>query len=208
MVPRTYFSSRNPLKRSTKPEARLEVPLSIIEACKRGESKAFSELVELTHRGVYSLALRMVGNPEDAADVTQDTYIKVLRAIKQFRGEAKFTTWLYRVTSSVAISKLRKRSRLMHEMAIDEAQWASFPASPASDPVEASEKKLLRERLDEALLGLPEGYRSVVVLKDIYGFSLADIGNQLGITEGAAKVRLFRARQRLRTMLYSHIADS
>ncbi|MGH2810179.1 MAG: RNA polymerase sigma factor [Actinomycetota bacterium] len=182
--------------------------MSLIEACQRGDPQAFARLVELTNRGVYSLAFRMLGNPEDAADVTQDTYLKVVRSIKQFRGEAKFTTWLYRVTSSVAISKLRKRARRANEITIDDAQWATIPASAASDPVEASEKKLLRERLDQALLALPEGYRSVVVLKDIYGFSLADIGNHLGITEGAAKVRLFRARQRLRTMLYSPTGDS
>jgi RNA polymerase sigma-70 factor (ECF subfamily) len=80
----------------------LEVPSEVIEGCKAGDQESFKELIRLTHRAVYSLALRMVGDPEDAADVSQETYLKLIRAIKQFRGEAKFSTWLYRVTSSAA----------------------------------------------------------------------------------------------------------
>ncbi|MEO7804294.1 MAG: RNA polymerase sigma factor, partial [Actinomycetota bacterium] len=143
----------------------------------------------------------LVGNPDDAADVTQETYIKLLRTIKQFRGDSKFSTWLYRVTSNLAISSLRKRSRRAPEISIDEADWLQFPAGRASQPEPVAENNRLRERLDRALMQLPAGYRTVVVLKDIYGFSLEEIGKQAGITEGAAKVRLFRARQRLREML-------
>ncbi|MEO7802941.1 MAG: sigma-70 family RNA polymerase sigma factor, partial [Actinomycetota bacterium] len=78
----------------------MDVPQSVIEACKRAEPGAFEELIACTHKDVYSLALRLVGNPDDAADVTQETYIKLLRTIKQFRGDSKFSTWLYRVTSN------------------------------------------------------------------------------------------------------------
>lgn len=179
----------------------MDVPQSVIEACKRADSVAFEELIALTHKGVYSLALRLVGNPDDAADVTQETYLKLLRTIKQFRGDSKFSTWLYRVTSNVAVTSLRKRSRRERETSIDQSDWLQMPAAAVFQPESAAENNQLRERLDRALMSLPTGYRTVVVLKDMYGFSLEEIGKQAGITEGAAKVRLFRARQRLREML-------
>lgn len=178
----------------------MDVPDSVIEACKRGEPEAFEELVRLTHRDVYTLCMRLLGNPDDAAESAQETYIKLIRTIRSFRGESKFSTWLYRVTSSVAISALRKRARRQAEVPLEATDWQAIPAS--TDPSAEVERLQLRERLDRALMALPPGYRAVAVLKDVHGFSLAEIGKQLGITEGAAKVRLFRARQRLKDMLY------
>lgn len=180
----------------------MDVPASVIEACKRGDPDGFEELIRLTHRDVFTLALRLVGNPDDAAEVSQETYIKLLRAIKSFRGEAKFSTWLYRVTSNAAITLLRKRARHRLDVPFESEAWRDFPASPATDPEAVSENTRLKERLDDALSALPAGYRTVVVMKDVYGFSLNEIGKQLGISEGAAKVRLFRARQRLKDILY------
>jgi RNA polymerase sigma-70 factor (ECF subfamily) len=178
----------------------VDVPGEIIEACKRGEPEAFEKLVRLTHKDVYSLSLRLLGNPDDAAESTQETYLKLLRTIRSFRGDSKFSTWLYRVTSSVAISSLRKRARRQLEVPLETTDWQGITGS--LDPSVEAERHQLRDRLDAALLALPAGYRAVVVLKDVYGFSLAEIGKQLGITEGAAKVRLFRARQRLKDRLY------
>lgn len=177
----------------------MDVPDDLIAACKRGEPDAFEELVRLTHRDVYALSLRLLGNPDDAAESTQETYLKLLRTIRTFRGESKFSTWLYRVTSNMAISALRKRARRQLDVPLEVTEWQAIPAP--TDPSDEIDRTLLRERLDRALLSLPAGYRAVVVLKDVYGFSLAEVGKQLGITEGAAKVRLFRARQRLKDML-------
>jgi RNA polymerase sigma-70 factor (ECF subfamily) len=178
----------------------VDVPPSVIEACKRGDPRAFEELVRLTHRQVYSVAFRLLGNPDDAADVSQETYLKLLRAIRTFRGEAKFSTWLYRVTSSVAISALRKRARRLGELSLEAEAAEELPS--LIDPGREVERKELGNQIEIALRALPTGYRTVVVMKDIYGFSLEEIGKHLGITEGAAKVRLFRARQRLKDMLH------
>jgi RNA polymerase sigma-70 factor (ECF subfamily) len=180
----------------------LDVPAEVIEACQRGDPEAFEELVRLSQRDVYSLALRLTGNPDDAADVAQETYIRLLRSIKSFRGEAKFSTWLYRVTSSVAITSLRKRARRRNEVALEDEEWQDWHGPPSGDPGAELDRRQLAERLDAALLELPPGYRAVVVLRDVYGFSLEEVGNQLGISEGAAKVRLHRARQKLKDMLY------
>lgn len=156
--------------------------------------------MRLTHKEVFSLALRLAGNEQDAADIAQETYVKLLRAIRQFRGESKFSTWLYKVTSSVALTRLRKRARDANVL-LEREQWHAFPAPASAGPERKAETRLLHERIDEALGELPEGYRAVVVMKDIYGFPLEYIGRELGISEGAAKVRLFRARQRLRQKL-------
>jgi RNA polymerase sigma-70 factor, ECF subfamily len=179
----------------------LEVPSEVIEGCKQGDQESFKELIRLTHRAVYSLALRMVGDPEDAADVSQETYLKLIKAIKQFRGEAKFSTWLYRVTSSVAISSLRKKSRRRADVPIDSEDLTRLPAVATADPAVSSEQRFLMERLDQALQLLPASYRVVAVMKDVYGLSFEEIADQLAINEGAARVRLHRARRRLRELL-------
>ncbi|MGH2705493.1 MAG: RNA polymerase sigma factor [Actinomycetota bacterium] len=182
----------------------MDVPSPVVERCQRGEPEAFDELVRLTHRHVYSLALRIMGNADDAAEVTQETYIRLLKAIRSFRGEAKFSTWLYQVTSSVAITALRKRARRKHEVPLETPELEQM--SGPDDPALGAERRELHEQLEAAIQSLPEGYRAVVVMKDVYGLSLAEAGRQLGISEGAAKVRLFRARQRLRSLLGANVA--
>lgn len=179
----------------------MDVPDELIERCRSGDPEAFEELIRRTHREVYSLALRLVGNPDDAAEVAQETYMKLLRVVRQFRGDAKFSTWLYKVTSSVAISSLRKRAKQRLDVPLELEDWDRLSSPAGSDPAEMLEQTMLKGRLEAALQALPAGYRTVVVMKDVYGFSLDEIGKQIGISEGAAKVRLFRARQRLKEML-------
>jgi RNA polymerase sigma-70 factor (ECF subfamily) len=189
-------------------EERMTVPHSVVEACKRGDSRAFEELVRLTHRDVYSLALRLTGNAEDAADVAQETYIKVVRSIGSYRGEAKFSTWLYRVTANTAITSLRRGAPRRLDESLDADDWDRLPAPASADPAVQLERRELRDELDKALAALPAGYRTVVVMKDVYGLSLLDVGAHLGISEWAAKVRLFRARQKLREMLHGNEAEA
>lgn len=186
----------------------MTVPESVVEACKRGEPRAFEELVRLTHRDVYSLALRLTGNAEDAADVAQEAYIKVVRSIGSFRGDAKFSTWLYRVTANAAITSLRRSASRRLDDPMEPEDWERLPGPASEDPAIHLERRELRDRLDKALATLPPGYRTVVVMKDVYGLSLAEVGEHLNISEGAAKVRLFRARQKLRAMLHGNGAEA
>ena len=184
----------------------MDVPESIITACQEGDQDAFEELIRLTHASVYSLSLRIVGNPEDAAEVTQDVFIKLLRVIKQFRGDAKFSTWLYRVTANVAITLLRRRARRSVEGRMAAEDWSLLPAAESSDPAVAAERRSLKARLDSAIASLPWDYRTVVVLKDVYGLPFEEIAKQLQIQEGTARVRLFRARQKLKNMLHDELS--
>jgi RNA polymerase sigma-70 factor, ECF subfamily len=186
----------------------MTVPESVVEACRRGDPRAFEELVRLTHRDVYSLALRLTGNVDDAADVAQETYMKVVRSIGSFRGEAKLSTWLYRVTANAAITSLRRGASRRLEAPLEAEDWDRLPAPDAADPAVHLERRELRDRLDAALAALPAGYRAVVVMKDVYGLSLQEIGERLDVSEGAAKVRLFRARQKLREMLHRNGAEA
>jgi len=176
----------------------MEVDRQVVEAAQAGDREAMAELVKATHRGVYAQALRLVGNPEDAADVTQDVYVRVVRKLGGFRHEASFTTWLSRVTTNVAMSMLSRRSRRVAVEGTDLGE--DLPALDA-DPAERSEALALAARLDDLVQALPEGQRQVLVLRDIYGLSTEEVAGAMGLTPGAVKVRLFRARERLKGQL-------
>jgi RNA polymerase sigma-70 factor (ECF subfamily) len=167
----------------------LQVPKELVESVRRGEPGAFEALVQETHRSVYSLVYRIVGNPDDAADVTQDVYLRVWRGMRTFRGDANFATWLYRVAANAALTHIKRRAR------------AGIPVDPVDVPdvpsPDGAEERADAELLEQALAKLSPQARAVVVLKDVYGWSCEEIGKHMGTTEGAVKVRLFRARQRL-----------
>jgi len=173
----------------------LQVPQELVEQVRRGEPGAFEALVQETHRPIYSLVFRIVGNAEDAADVTQDVYLRVWRGIRGFRGDANFSTWLYRIAANAALTYLKRRAR--GGIPTDPAD---VPDAPASD---GSEERADAELLEEALATLAPTQRAVVVLKDVYGWTCEEIAKQMGPAEGAVKVRLFRARQRLADELAS-----
>lgn len=172
----------------------MQVSPELVEACRRGDPGAFDELVRTTYRSVYSLAYRIVGNADDAADVTQDTYVRAWRSLRGFRGDANLSTWLYRVASNVALTHLKRRARAAIPTGDD------MPDVPVAD---STEQQADAEMLETALARLPAGARAVVVMKDVYGLSCEEIAKEMGTTEGAVKVRLFRARQRLADELAS-----
>jgi RNA polymerase sigma-70 factor (ECF subfamily) len=179
----------------------MEVDRTLVEAAQAGDREAMSELVRVTHRGVYSQALRLLGNPEDAADVTQDVYLRVVRKLGGFRHEASFTTWLARVTTNVAMSTLTRRSRRAAVEGAFADGVAESVAEPDADPADRSDAIALAARLEALVAALPEGQRQVLVLRDVYGMSTEEVAQQMGLTPGAVKVRLFRARERLKAQL-------
>ena len=173
----------------------------VVAAARGGDQHAFEELVRATHAEAYTLAYRLVGNEEDARDVVQDTYLRAFRGLKNFRGDAQFTTWLYRITANCANTHLSKRVRHRHDE-LDEDDPAIPDLDPSNDPVARADASVLRDRLTEALRELPPRLRAVVVLRDVYDLSHEDIAAELGISETAAKVRLHRARRRLRELVF------
>jgi RNA polymerase sigma-70 factor (ECF subfamily) len=172
----------------------------LVTRARAGERAAFDELVRVTTPGTYTLAMRLVGNEEDARDVVQETYLRAYKGIGKFRGDAQVTTWLYRITANCASTQLGKRRKHRHEELLDDGPYVDRSAD--RDPAARAEASNLRARLDEALADLPPRLRAVVVLRDVYDLSHDDIATELGISESAAKVRLHRARRQLRERLF------
>jgi len=175
----------------------VRVDPELVEAAAAGDEDAFSELVRLTHAEMYGLAYRLLGNEDDARDVVQEAYLRVYRALPKFRGEAAFTTWLYRITANAAYTYMRRRGR----QRADSLEGIEEPESQAPRPEEVSQNLSLREALSAQLQILPPEQRAVVVMKDVYDLPHDVIAKELGISVTAAKVRLHRARKRLRTAL-------
>ena len=149
---------------------------------------------------LYSAALRMTRNQADAEDLVQETYLRAYRGLRRFRGDAQFSTWMYRITANCANTLLAKRTKHRHEVLDDTDPIADD--RPASDPQLQADASALRGRLTEALEDLPPKLRQVVVLRDIYDLPHEAIAAELGISETAAKVRLHRARKKLREDLF------
>lgn len=187
-------------------EASDGISSELIERCKRGDESAWAELVEATYREVYTLCLRILGNPDDAAEATQDTYIKAWRGLGSWRGDAKFSTWLYRVASNTAISKYRGRKRRRaHEVHSEDSALEQIPGPTSVEDTAGA--RLEVEDLESALAALPELYRDAVVLRDVYGYSIEEIASQLNVSDTAAKVRVHRGRKRLREIVYAGDSD-
>ena len=172
-------------------------------AAREGCDVAFSELVRATYDDTYTLALRLTGNPEDADDVAQDTYLRAFRGLRRFRGDAAFTTWLYRITTNCAHSLRGRRDHHDHEELTPEViEREGAKRVGGVDPESLAERAELRDRLRVALVQLPPKLRDVVILRDVNDLAHDAIASRLGITEGAAKVRLHRARRRLHELVY------
>ncbi len=189
--------SEPPMRLVHPPSASLD---ELVEAAKAGDAASFEELVRRTSADTFTLARRLVSDDEDARDVVQDAYLRAYRSIGKFRGDAQFTTWLYRITANCASTHLGRRRRHRHDELDEEVDVPD--TKPEHDPQVAADGALLRQQLEVAIADLPARLRAVVVLRDIYDLSHAEIAEELGISESAAKVRLHRARRRLRAQVF------
>ncbi len=177
---------------------------ALVSAAKSGDRDAFGRLVVVTSPSVYALALRLVGDEHDAADVLQETYLRAFKSIGQFRGESSVATWLYRIATNCSSTQLRMRSRRRHAQ-LGDAQPVCERAARDLDAVLASGSD--RDRLVAALDALPSTLRSVVVLSDVYDLGHDAIAAELGISRTASKVRLHRGRAKLREALFPDPGD-
>lgn len=176
----------------------------IIRSVLRGNVNDFEKLVTAYEKNVYNIALRMVGDPDDAADMTQETFIKAYRALSGFRGDSKFSSWLYRIASNVCLDFLRSRSRhpQVSLSTVDEDDRATFELPDMrQNPEEQLMKKLGMEAVRRGLEQLPEQQRQILVLRELGGLSYAELAQTLGLEEGTVKSRIFRARKRLCALL-------
>lgn len=180
----------------------------LVTAARQGDRDAFDEIVRLTYVDTYTLAVRLTASDEDARDVVQEAYLRAWKGIRRFRGEAQFSTWMYRITVNAA-SSFTSRARRQRTVHLDDVA-DPVETEVAVHPELATENTELLGRLTAALEELPPRLRTVVLLKDVYGLSHEAIADDLDISVTAAKVRLHRGRKRMRDLLYeeAHHADA
>jgi RNA polymerase sigma-70 factor (ECF subfamily) len=186
---------------ATDPTAEMRAEVDrLVDAARRGDREAFDELVRRTYVDTYTLAMRLTANEEDARDVVQESYLRAWKGIRGFRGDAQFSTWMYRITANAAATMVQKRRRRRVESleTVDEPIDASLDAQPEA----AMESTIGLEHLARAVSALPPKLRTIVVLKDVYGLPHEAIAHELGISVAAAKVRLHRGRKKLRDLLF------
>lgn len=185
----------------------------IIEKVLGGDANAFEELVLRYEKTVYNLALRMVGDRDDAFDMTQEAFIKAYGSLSSFRGDSKFSVWIYRITTNVCLDFLRSKSRKQQVSLTvsddDEDAQLDIP-DPSSDPEQQLIKKISMQSVEEGLKTLPDKQRQILVMRELGGMSYAEIGAALSLEEGTVKSRIFRARKRLCAFLLDsgNIPDS
>lgn len=165
-----------------------------------GEPAAERELYDRHVERVYRMVYRMAGDAETAREYTQDTFVRAFDRLSSFRGESAFSTWLGSIAISVALNGLRTRKRR------NEREQDLELAEPIAGKRERIEPDL-RAKLHQAMEALPEGYRAVLVLHELEGYTHEEVGAMLGIETGTSKAQLFRARAKLREALALHAGD-
>jgi RNA polymerase sigma-70 factor (ECF subfamily) len=184
-----------------------EQEAQIVRKAQMGDHAALSQLVSLYTNRIYRLALRLTGSEQDAEDVLQETFLIMIKKIKQFQMKSSFYTWLYRIAVNVGLRHLKTKPFKYQHVSIDDPdieRVSSMEAQewPAIDDDHISRKKF-RKKLDSAIEQLPEMYRTVFILRDLHELSTEDTAKILNITPSNAKIRLMRARN----FLKDHLED-
>lgn len=170
----------------------------LIDRASKGDVSAFNELLALHEKKMYAVCLRMCGNYEDAQDCLQEVMLRVYRAISGFKGQATFSTWLYRVTMNTCLDELRRRKN-KQTVSLDgllDTGWS--PSDDFDTPEHHALSGEKRRAIQDMISELPEDMRSAVVLRDVEGFSYEEIAGMLNINVGTIKSRISRGREKLR----------
>ena len=169
-----------------------------IERARQGDADAFARLVETYQGQVYRLALRLCGSAADADEIAQDALLAAWRGLPRFRGESRFSTWLYRLTSNAAVDHLRRGKHQNDNVPLETADAA---ADTAPTPEQVSERAETQQQVRTALLELTPEYRQVLVLRHMEELSCEEIGFVLRLPAGTVKSRINRAKAQLREIL-------
>lgn len=187
----------------------------LVECLRARDSAAYRTFVDANSANIYNLALKLLGDEQEAEDVLQETFLSAFRAIDGFEGRSTLSTWLYRIAYNASLMHLRKRER-MTTFSLDRPFGGEDRASESADrhlvdwsaiPDDLLLTAEARQQMDRAIADLPESLRSTFVLRDIQGLSGAETAEVLGITVQAVKNRLHRARLSLRDQLSSYFAE-
>lgn len=183
-----------------------------LEAILAGDRAEFARLVDAYSSSIYRLGLRMLGNPQDAEDVLQNTFLNALTHIQNFEGRSSLATWLYRIAANEALMMIRKKKPEVNLEDVEggdededlrPTQFVDWSALPEDELLSGEGKKVL----DEAIRTLPESLRIVFLLRDVEGLSIRETAEALHLTETNVKTRLLRARMFLREALSTYYTE-
>lgn len=179
---------------------------NLLERAKAGDINAFELLVESYQRRIFNIALRMLGNYDDANDLAQEVLIRIYKAIKSFKEQSSFSTWIYRITTNVCLDEIRKRKNkklisLDEEVKVEDGDMKRQFESDDPTPEELVEKHELKKIVNDAVAMLSEEHRIAIILRDMQGLSYEEIAESLKLPEGTVKSRINRARQSLKNIL-------
>ena len=189
--------------------------IEFVLACQKGDAEAFGFLVERHQKKMLNIAYRMMGDYNEACDVTQEAFLAAYKSIKKFKSEAKFSTWLYRIVINYSKNRLKQlRSRGQREaFSIDDPREIKIEGvscqsfADDTNPGVQMEKRERESQVHKCITSLDEEYRDVLVLRDIQGLPYTEIKDILKIPEGTVKSRLSRARNALKDCLVKVIGD-
>ena len=191
-----------------------EQELTIIRRVQHGDVNAFELLVAAYEKNVFNVALQMVGNREDAQDMAQEAFLKAYNSLSSFRGDSKFSSWLYRIVSNLCLDfKRRQGRRPSSSLTVEDDEGENVQldiADESQSPEALLERKLTRDAVRRGLQELPDEQRQILLLREIQGLSYEEIGEAMGLEPGTVKSRIFRARKKLCAFLLQdgNIPDS
>lgn len=177
----------------------------LVRKSKDGDIDAFEELIRTYEKRIYNIALKMVGNRDDASDIAQEVCVKIYKSLDKFKENSSFSTWVYRITSNVCIDVARKRKNNVVSLAVagDEGEYEIPVASEDKSPEEIVESKELSRIVKSCILELTPEQRIIIQLRDIYDYSYDEIAKMLNLSMGTVKSRLNRARNALKDKIKS-----
>lgn len=179
---------------------------ALLDRCCTGDAAAFEALISSYQKKVYNVAYRMLGNTDDASEIAQEVFIKIFRSIRQFKGEAAFSTWVYKIAVNMCLDELRRRKKskvvyIDEAVRLEDGDVEKQIPGELPGPEEMAEKNELRKIVEKAIGLLDEKHRCVIVLRDIQGMSYEEIARILGCPPGTVKSRINRARAALKDIL-------
>ncbi len=178
---------------------------ALIQRCAQGDEDAYAELVDSHQRMVYQLALHLLGDRDEALDLSQEVFLKVFRTIGGFRGQSSLRTWIYRIVVNQAMNRQRwwRRRHRAQQVSLDDhiRCYGEFRSGGLAEPDRLLDQKQLASRLQAALDALPFDQRSAIVLREVDGLSYEEIAYSMGVALGTVRSRLARARETLRAQL-------
>jgi RNA polymerase sigma-70 factor (ECF subfamily) len=184
---------------------------SLVRDARRGDAQAFRALVERYQRRVYQLALGMVKDPDEAMDVTQETFVRVHRYLPSFKGDSSFFTWTYRIATNLCLDAARRRGRgervEMDESDAEIEARMDPPSAALAGPQRAALNAELKGKIDEALASLSENHRAILLLREVEGLSYEELARALGIRKGTVMSRLFHARLKMQRKLREYLGE-